>query len=80
MAAAALLLDRGAEVDKPDRFGNTPLWVAVFNSRGDGDLIMLLRDRGADPFHANERGKTPVGLARLIANHDVARFFADLPG
>jgi hypothetical protein len=54
--------------------------VAVFNSRGDGDLIMLLRDRGADPFHANERGKTPVGLARLIANHDVARFFADLPG
>jgi hypothetical protein len=30
----------------------------------------------AIPCHS---GQTPVGLARLIANYDIARFFADLP-
>ena len=79
VAAATLLLDAGAEVDPQNAFGNTPLWVAVFNSRGDGELIRLLRERGADPLAANNSGQTPVGLARLIANYPVADFFADLP-
>ncbi len=79
LAAARLLLDHGAKVDPVDKFGNTPLFVAVFNSRGRGDLIVLLRERGADPFHRDDAGQTPVGLARLIANFNVAQFFADLP-
>jgi ankyrin repeat protein len=29
---AQLLLDRGANVDQPNVFGNTPLFTAVFNS------------------------------------------------
>ena len=79
IAAATLLLDRGAEIDRANTFGNTALFVAVFNSKGDGELIALLRERGADPLNANNTGQTPVGLARLIANYDVAQFFADLP-
>ncbi|GAB3938478.1 hypothetical protein GCM10029976_053020 [Kribbella albertanoniae] len=77
--AARLLLDRGASLATENRFGNTPLFDAVFNSKGLGDLICLLRSRGADPYAANKHGQTPVGLARLIANYDVAQFFADLP-
>ena len=77
--AARALLDSGAEVDRRNRFGNTPLFVAVFNSRGRGDLIFLLRERGADPMAENASGQTPLGLARLIANFDVAQYFAD-PG
>jgi uncharacterized protein len=76
---ARMLLDHGAEVDPVNIFGNTPLSVAVFNSRGRGDLIALLRERGADPFRANNYGQTPVGLARLIRNYDAAQFFADVP-
>jgi ankyrin repeat protein len=76
---ARLLLDHGAEVDRQNMFGNTPLFVSVFNSKGRGDLIELLRKRGADPFKANQAGQTPVDLARLIGNYDVAQFFADLP-
>jgi ankyrin repeat protein len=77
--AARRLLDAGAEVDPVNRFGNTPLFVAVFNSRGPGDLIDLLRTRGADPVAANHSGQTPLALARLIADFDVAQHFAELP-
>lgn len=56
----------------------TPLSTAVFNSRGNGGLIRLLRRHGADPWHPNNTGHTPVGAARLIANYDVAQFFEDL--
>jgi ankyrin repeat protein len=76
---ARLLLDNDAVVDAIDIHGNTPLFVAVFNSRGRGDLIQLLRERGADPGRRNAHGQTPLGLARLIGNYDVAQFFDDLP-
>jgi ankyrin repeat protein len=77
--AAKILLDRGAAVDPINTYGNTPLFTAVFNSKGRGALIELLRGRGADPLRVNEAGQTPSGLARLIGNSDVARYFADLP-
>ena len=74
-SAAVALLDAGAHVDVENAIGNTPLFVAVFNSRGRGELVELLLARGADPQRVNHSGQTPVGLARLIANYDVARFF-----
>ncbi|MEU1737121.1 ankyrin repeat domain-containing protein [Streptosporangium sp. NPDC020145] len=78
VAVAQLLLHRHALVDQADHYGNTPLSTAVFSSRGDGRMIELLRRWGADPLRANNSGQTPLGLARLIANYEVARFFADL--
>jgi ankyrin repeat protein len=47
---ARLLLDSGASVDLKDSNGNTPLSTAVFNSRGRGELMRLLRERGADVY------------------------------
>ena len=79
ISAAQALLAAGAQVDAINSYGNTPLFTAVFNSRGRGDLIKLLRHHGADPWHPNGTGQTPIGLARLIANYNVAQFFADLP-
>jgi len=77
VAAATALLDAGASVDAENALGNTPLFLAVFHSDGRGELIGLLRSRGADPLHANATGQTPVRLARLVGRHEVARFFAD---
>lgn len=75
LAAAGALLAHGAAVDIENVHGNTPLFVAVFNSRGRGEMIELLRRSGADPHRVNRSGQTPLGLARLIGNYDVARFF-----
>ncbi len=75
---ARFLLDSGATVDTQDNYGNTPLFRAVFNSRGNGELIELLRHRGADAKSKNKSGVSPVSLARSIGNYDIARFFEDL--
>ena len=66
--AARLLLAHGADVDRKDAAGVTPLGTAVFNSGGAGDLIQLLRANGADAWSTNNAGQSPIGLARQIAN------------
>ena len=72
---AALLIDRGAKVDVEDIYGNTPLRRATFESKGRGELISLLLKAGADRNHRNKHGKTPMDLAKLIANYNIAQFF-----
>lgn len=75
---AFMLLEAGASVDPRDNHGNTPLFRAVFASQGRGEMISLLRQRGANPMSINGAGQTPVGLARHIGNYEVARYFGDL--
>lgn len=79
VVAAEMLLVAGATVDAKDSYGNTPLSKAVFNSRGRGELITLLRRHGADPNMQNVHGISPFALAKSISNFDVKRHFADLP-
>lgn len=75
---AAELLRAGADASLRDSYGNTALFRAVFSSRGNGAVIRLLREAGADPHATNNHGVSPVSLARTIANYDVAQFFSDL--
>ena len=55
--AVMALLDAGAPVDPQDRFGNTPLWRAVFDSRGQVATVELLLKAGAGPDVVNEAGQ-----------------------
>lgn len=72
---ASLLLEHSAQVDAQDVEGNTPLSNAVFNSKGQGDLIELLLSHGADMNLKNKHGVSPLDLAKSIGNYDVAQFF-----
>jgi ankyrin repeat protein len=74
----ATLLRSGANPSAQDSYGNTPLWRAVFASIGDGSIIDLLRQAGADPLLKNEQGVSPASLARTIGNYDLAQFFTDV--
>jgi uncharacterized protein len=73
-----VLLEVGANVDARDKFGNTPLWRAVFNYRGRGTVITRLLLAGSDPHALNRSGVSPASLAQTTANNEVARFFIDV--
>ena len=76
VAAAVLLIERGADVTVArggaghKRAGWTPLHYAA--GMGFGTLVQPLLDRGADPTHRDDEGKTPLDVA-IQANHkDIA--------
>lgn len=73
---AELLISHHATVDIEDDFGNTPLWTATFNSRGDGAVINILLANNADPDHKNHSDKSPRELANTIANYDVKQYYS----
>ena len=71
-----VLLSVHPDIDLQDQYGNTPLWRATFDSKGEGDLIELLLRAGANPHVKNHSGISPYDLALTIANYDVKPFFA----
>lgn len=72
---AKLLIENNAEIDRQDINGNTPLSSAVFYSEGEGDMINLLLEHGADRNQDNNHGISPLKLARTIGNHNLLQFF-----
>lgn len=75
LSSARLLLDRGARVNQPDRYGVTPLYLAVDSSiqemlqaggkRGEEptQMIELLLAHGASPLIPNRFNQTPLDHA-----------------
>lgn len=53
-----LLIDAGADINKPDSEGNTPLHIALKNENIEKARILL--DLGADPHKKNNQGKLPI--------------------
>ena len=70
-----MLVEKGAEIDKKNSVGNTPLGLAIFNYRGDGEVIKILLKAGANPNLQNNAGVSPKTLAQRIGNYDVSKFF-----
>jgi ankyrin repeat protein len=76
--AAALLLDRGADVTAPSRFGATALHSAAQSGRPAAtelEMVKLLIEHGADVKAADERSQTVLhvalraGVAKLLVEH-----------
>lgn len=60
--AARLLIEKGLDVDqKLGRLNDTLLHKCV--RQGDGGMVLLLLQEGADPNHRNNQGQTPLDIA-----------------
>ena len=69
--AARLLVNAGADVNRQDRWGNTPLWRAIYHAPGTASIIELLLDHGADPTAKNNHDTSPIQLAhRTASDHE----------
>jgi ankyrin repeat protein len=66
---AGLLLDRGADPNRGNTRGATPLHKAVAHP----DIVRLLIDRGADVNARDETGRTPLHWLARYPNLDSAR-------
>ena len=73
-AMVEALLRAGAEVNVSDRYGNTPLLLAVRDS-GSRETIRLLLQAGADPLRGR-RGKRPLDLARASGDRQLVELIA----
>ena len=69
------LLDNNAYINAIDNYGNTPISRAVFNSKGRGEIIFLLKAYNADPNIKNKSGISAIDLANKIANFNIVQFF-----
>ncbi|MCG5430895.1 ankyrin repeat domain-containing protein [Mycobacterium sp. MYCO198283] len=66
---AKALLNKGVDIDPINVWGNTPLWMAVYNydkTEPPGAIIRLLLEHGADPNRGEGR-QPPLELATMIA-------------
>ncbi|HVY76241.1 MAG TPA: ankyrin repeat domain-containing protein [Puia sp.] len=64
---ASLLLRCGGDPNIQDKYGNNPLWSAIFYDKGFGnnlELIKLLLDFNSDKNHKNLAGLSPLDFAK----------------
>jgi len=69
------LLNHGADVNRANRNGQTPLWIATRNLQID--KVRLLLDKGADVDRANRYGETPLLIAREMGYASMARLLLE---
>ena len=60
------LLERNINIEEKNIYGNTPLWTAVFNSKGKYEMVDLLLSYNANPNSINNADNTPLKFATTI--------------
>jgi len=64
-----LLIENGADINKSDNYGQTPLFIACQN--GYLEIVKLLIENGADINKSNNNGKTPLFIAREYQRFEI---------
>lgn len=49
-----------------DIYGNNSMWIAVFNARGEYDIVKLLKKYDVDYLSKNNNGMSPLDFAKNI--------------
>ena len=67
-----MLVDFGAEVDKKNDRGQTPLAGVCF--KGYIDIVKVLVKAGANIYKNNGMGTTPIMFASMFGNSEIVKF------
>jgi|ERR1700733_1272287 len=67
LKAISILIDNGAYINCPDKYGRTPLHIAAGNASQEEykRVVQKLLDYGADPYRTDKYGKYPFQCAKL---------------
>ena len=65
------MLEKGADVDRANKKGATPLYVVC--EYGHVDAARLLLEKGADVDRANEGGWTPLSVAKSRGRSSIVK-------
>jgi ankyrin repeat protein len=67
---ARQILEHGGDLEILDEHGNSPLWTAVFNAKGNYDVVNVLIERGAakTAYLKNKHGRSPIDFAAQIGD------------
>lgn len=66
ISAIDVALKNGATPNLVDSHGNSPLWTATMNVRGDFSCIEALLKAGANANHKNKHDRSPFDIANTI--------------
>lgn len=70
-----ILIDKGADLNIPDKDGNTPLMNATDMFDGDDTIIRLLLENGADPYLKNNYGVSVYRILEAPRNESIRALF-----
>lgn len=70
---AEVLLKNSVQINISDKFGNQPLWTAVFNSKGNYWLVVQLVNLGSDCDYKNISNKSPLDFAKQIQDIELIK-------
>jgi ankyrin repeat protein len=70
LRAAEYLLSIGAKTELKDKYLNTPIWTAIFNSKNDLSILELLIKNKANLDNLNSSNKTPREMAEKILGEE----------
>ena len=59
------ILNKGADINIKDKFGKTPLMVAISGYNGDNSIIRLLIENGADKETRANSNISCIQLAKM---------------
>ena len=67
------LSDNGCSVDIIDRLDNQSLWCAVFNARGDCDIVRMLMQKSPNVTQKNKVGRSQLDFAIQISEEELVQ-------
>lgn len=78
IAVVDFLLNKGAEINRQDIFGNTPLLISIGNKNSESiEIVKLLLNRGADVNKADKKGQTPLMIAVTLNDSAKVKLLID---